>query len=425
LHTVGGILNNDEPPEASFDGNLQEEDSRQMNIYSIPLRSLYAKDMENLYMAGRDISVSHVALGSTRLMATCAVIGQAAGTAAAYSVGQKKLPKNFKTADIQWIQQQLLRKDCYIPTLVNQDPQDLARGAQVRVSSHAPLHFPEQVKRGYEYESPRQKTFCRSNLDVKRAQLFPCTTDYLEKIKVFIESDRSQATVLNVSLIVAHNINDFDSGKSIREKTVPVDPFSSGWIEIDISAKVEPGSLLWLQIASEEQVYWLYSDNPPTGTVSASRIIKNHRPQKGSYALKVFPEMFPYKGENLLSGQTRPEKWTNIWISDPKQPLPAWVEYSFAEKVSLNTVQLVFDSNLNIAHSMVPGLYRAKECVKAYTLYYRDGDKWTELLQEADNWQRLRIHRFPRVATDGLRLEIQETNGDASARLYELRAYLE
>ena len=49
LHTTGGILNKKCPPEASFDGNIDAENRRQMYIYSIPLRSLYSKDIPNLF----------------------------------------------------------------------------------------------------------------------------------------------------------------------------------------------------------------------------------------------------------------------------------------------------------------------------------------------------------------------------------------
>lgn len=51
-------------------------------IYSIPYRCLYSVNIDNLFFGGRAISVSHMAFGSTRVMATCAVIGQAVGTAA-------------------------------------------------------------------------------------------------------------------------------------------------------------------------------------------------------------------------------------------------------------------------------------------------------------------------------------------------------
>lgn len=47
--------------------------------YEIPLRCLKAQDMSNLYCAGRCISVSHEALGSTRVMGTCMSLGEQAG----------------------------------------------------------------------------------------------------------------------------------------------------------------------------------------------------------------------------------------------------------------------------------------------------------------------------------------------------------
>ncbi|MFW5841055.1 MAG: FAD-dependent oxidoreductase, partial [Planctomycetota bacterium] len=50
--------------------------------YGIPYRCLYSRNIENLFCGGRAISVTHAALSSTRVMATCAVIGQAIGTAA-------------------------------------------------------------------------------------------------------------------------------------------------------------------------------------------------------------------------------------------------------------------------------------------------------------------------------------------------------
>ena len=50
--------------------------------YPIPFRSLYSKDVENLMMAGRDISVTHTALGSTRVMNTGGQMGVAVGAAA-------------------------------------------------------------------------------------------------------------------------------------------------------------------------------------------------------------------------------------------------------------------------------------------------------------------------------------------------------
>jgi hypothetical protein len=51
--------------------------------YEIPLRCLKAKDIANCFCAGRCISASQQALGSTRVMGTCISLGEAAGRAAA------------------------------------------------------------------------------------------------------------------------------------------------------------------------------------------------------------------------------------------------------------------------------------------------------------------------------------------------------
>jgi len=54
--------------------------------YEIPFRCLYAPGIDNLAVAGRPISVSPVAYGSTRVQSVCMAVGEAAGTAAALAV---------------------------------------------------------------------------------------------------------------------------------------------------------------------------------------------------------------------------------------------------------------------------------------------------------------------------------------------------
>jgi hypothetical protein len=51
--------------------------------YDIPLRSLQARDITNLFMAGRCMSATHEALGSARVIGTCLAAGEAVGKAAA------------------------------------------------------------------------------------------------------------------------------------------------------------------------------------------------------------------------------------------------------------------------------------------------------------------------------------------------------
>lgn len=115
--------------------------------YSIPLRSLYSKSFTNLLMAGRNISASHIALSSTRVMATCAAMGQAIGTAAAYCLQNGLTPKRLcvEKASMEAFLQLLLRQDQSLLGVVNADPADLARMARVSASHETPAGNASQV----------------------------------------------------------------------------------------------------------------------------------------------------------------------------------------------------------------------------------------------------------------------------------------
>jgi hypothetical protein len=69
--------------------------------------------------AGRNASFSHAAMSSSRLMGTCAVMGQAVGTAAAIAVREGIQPRGVNH-HIHELQQTLLRDDCYLPWVVQE-----------------------------------------------------------------------------------------------------------------------------------------------------------------------------------------------------------------------------------------------------------------------------------------------------------------
>jgi hypothetical protein len=130
LHPPSGVDAKDEPP---FTPTHLDQ------LYTIPLRSLHSRNVPNLLFAGRNISATHVAFASTRVMATCAVMGQAIGTAAAMAI-EKKTSLSLLTEGegIRELQQRLLKDDAFLPAVRNEDPLDLARKAQVTVSSEQP-----------------------------------------------------------------------------------------------------------------------------------------------------------------------------------------------------------------------------------------------------------------------------------------------
>ena len=130
--------------------DFDKHPSRILNFpgcYTIPYRCFYSNQVSNLMMAGRDISTTKMAFGSTRVMGTCAVGGQAVGTAAAIAIAKGCTPAEVG-GHIDELQQTLLKDDCYIPGFANHDPADLCRSAKVTATSFKEGCEPENVING-------------------------------------------------------------------------------------------------------------------------------------------------------------------------------------------------------------------------------------------------------------------------------------
>lgn len=80
--------------------------------WGLPLRCMISKNISNLVFAGRNISVTHAALSSSRVMGTCGILGQAIGTAVSQAIEEGQ---DVRDVDVEKLQQQLMKDDCYIP----------------------------------------------------------------------------------------------------------------------------------------------------------------------------------------------------------------------------------------------------------------------------------------------------------------------
>jgi len=148
-HPPGGFDAWDQPPFMS---------KPVPEVYNIAFEALYSRNITNLMMAGRNISNSHVAFTSTRVMATCACTGQAVGTAAALCARHGITPSVLRKSRMGELQQELLRNDQSIRGVGNEDPLDLARSATVTASHHLPEAPPEHVIDGQVRDVPGEWT---------------------------------------------------------------------------------------------------------------------------------------------------------------------------------------------------------------------------------------------------------------------------
>ncbi len=389
-------------------------------IYSIPFRCLYSANIDNLLFAGRDMSVTHIALGTVRVQGTLSALGQAAGTAAALCIGHHLTPRELGRQHIAELQQTLLKYDQYIAEIKNEDPRDVARKARVSASSTAAY---EEFARGQVRRQPGHQ------LTTSRAMMFPRGMHrHLESVSVYLESRREDAVELTLHLRQSAAMGDFSAGTDLATTRVTVRPGTKGFVEFPVDCEV-PEPYAWIWLPPTKGIVWSLMSDSPSGSCRAYGGGGGHEWTviKGQYyAFYAKPAVAlegGFRPENAIGGITRiiGEK-PNVWMSDAARPLPQWIELAFDSPTRLNTVYLTFDTDMNAPFHTVP---LVPQCVRDYELSYHDGSKWVRLESVTGNFQRRRAHHFDAVTAARLRLTVLATNGAKSARVFEIRAYEE
>lgn len=209
VHVVGGFETQSENPTVWI--HLDD-------VYEIPYRSLYSVNVENLFLAGRAISCSHMAFASTRVMATCAVVGEAVGVAAAMATKKKLLPRGV-LAHVEELRQELLRRDCYIPGACGADLRDLARVAQVTATSRLPGSEAENVTNGVA-RTVGDALNCWTGKEGDSIRLGWDSVQTLGEIAATFDSNLSQELTISLSDTVLHRQKEGSPPELVRDYTI-------------------------------------------------------------------------------------------------------------------------------------------------------------------------------------------------------------
>ncbi len=393
----------------------------------IPFRCIYSKNIPNLLMAGRCISVSHYALGTTRIMMTCATIGQAAGTAAAMCSEYTMTPREVGQERIKELQQRLIKEDQYIPRIQNEDPADLARKAIATASSE------QEVWAVNETYHNRPGTVDRGNKAVPlTSRTVMCPAGRLQAVgtlNFLIDNRSAQEAAVTLQLYTSPAFQDFENLTPVTEIPVTIPPDFTGTLPVKVDCEL-PGRFLVARFkGGAKGVYWEVSHaNPPLMCEWSKWEWNQSVHLKTSmvpafYATPALEWDYDFGAANIINGKTRfwyTNSSVNMWSSDPDQPLPQWVQLAWDQPQTVSEVRLIFDTNLDrrrYKNPIVP------ERISDYEIQaWLDGG-WKTIVSETGNIQRLRIHRIEPVETEKLRVVASKTGGDPSARIYELRVY--
>jgi len=92
----------------SIEPYLSRADIKKIEPYEIPYRCLYSRNINNLFMAGRNISVTHVALGTVRVMRTTGMMGEVVGMAATICIQEDCSPREVYLKNLELLKSFLI-----------------------------------------------------------------------------------------------------------------------------------------------------------------------------------------------------------------------------------------------------------------------------------------------------------------------------
>jgi hypothetical protein len=423
------------PPQGMYSTESGSKHLYSDGIYHIPFRSLYSANVSNMMFAGRNVSATHVAFGTIRVMATCAVMGEAAGTGAALAVEKGVTPRELYRNHLNELQMTMLKQDASIIGLPHKDERDLALKASVSASSFQPQAAVATPAEAYP-------------LDKDLGLLFPVEPS-LGKFELLIQA--SEPTEVEIEL--------WDTGRD--ENYVPANLLTTA------SAKVEQGELQWTSfdlqwapvqpknafvvIKANDKVKVYVSDDPLSGVLS---FIKGAKPRVSSNMEEQQPDQpvvqwsmrglvrrpicfraLPAEGSQsavynpakIIDGFLRPYGSPHVWLSAPIEAgRKEWLELAWDNQVEIGQVELIFNDDvnedlINLHHHKTP-FEIMPELVKDYRVEARVGGVWTELCREAGNRKRKRVHALgAAVSADRLRVVIEATNGSRYAEVVAVR----
>lgn len=402
-------------------------------IFDIPYRSLYSKNIGNLFLTGRIISVSHVAFGATRVMATCAYVGQAVGMAAALCKELQVSPRQLTLENnMHNLQQRLMAEGQHIPSLALHDEKDLALQAHISTSSE--LQFT-----GFDRVSLWKP------LAIPSAQLLPMKKGKLPLFHLVLQVTKD--TVLETSIRIPEKAGNFTPDITLATRTIPLSKGTTS-VDIDFDTLLPSDGYVFLTFQANTNIQLGYTDQRVTGTMSVfnsfNKAVSNNgkqipitgvgvdefefwcpqrRPNGQNIAVTFEQQIDTFASIQLKNGVNRPVSSTNAWVADPIDKTPTIV-LNWDSPQEITQIDLWFDTDFD--HAMESVLMSHPEnimpfCVRAYTIKDSSGEI---IYSTSENFRTLnRITLTEPILTESISIQMLHPSDHVPASLFDIRCF--
>ncbi|MBK8504039.1 MAG: FAD-dependent oxidoreductase [Saprospiraceae bacterium] len=402
-------------------------------VYSIPYRTMVSRNIENLFLAGRLISASHVAFGSTRVMATCAHNAQAVGVAAALVKNQNLTPAALADEkNIHLLQNELLKIGQFIPHLKLDDDLDLIQSAKIEASSilslkELPFDGPmfsliygaAQLLPVAAGKSPTVEIECSCGHDcdlevsIRRSlKVYNYTPDHILGSKIYSLKKGVQHLEIDLDInfsepayafICFHKQPQCALRMSQTRVTGIVSVFNKQNIPVSNYGKQEP--------------------DPATGFESFEFWVPIRRPEGHNIAMRIRPGLDAFSSNQIRNGLFRPYIHTNAWVAAFDDGKPSiTVEWPDIQK--LRKFVLSFDTDWDYA--MESSLLGHAERVMPFVVrnYQVFDDQGNLLIEKKDNYQtRNEIILENTIKTKHLKFVFERTDSHVPVGLFGISIY--
>jgi hypothetical protein len=401
-------------------------------VYQIPYRTMYSRNVPNLFLTGRLLSASHIAFGSTRVIATCAHNGQAVGMAVAMCLKHNLIPRDLLAPNLMdHLQQRLLRSGQHIPGVAAHDEANIALSATITASSHLQVdHLPSDGE--------------SIVLDKPTALLLPLSQGPVSAF--IVQTTAAEATVLRAELWIASHEGNTTPDILQASKDVSV-PAGTASVQIDFQTSLHRGTYAFVVLQANAHLSIPSSNEYLTGiltltqkmntAVSKSLIqtppegsgidtfpfwLPDRRPAARNLSVSIVPPLDCYRPENVINGWSRPWEGTNAWLPnrDDRQPT---LTLTWATSQTIKTIEITFDTDYD--HPMESVLMGHPErlmpaCVTAFEVRSDDGSLTAKISR--NHQTRQVIHLESPLVTTSLTIVILE-HGPALPAIFQVSCY--
>ncbi len=326
-------------------------------VYQIPWRTMYSRNISNLMLAGRIISASHIAFGSTRVMATCAHGGQAVGMAAALCQRDGLRPRDLlESARMREFQRRLRRSGQFIPGVALDDPADLARVAKITASSELALSA---------------LTPCGETLPLAEswAMMLPVSPGPMPVVSVTVDVD--SPTTLRAELRISAKPDNHTPDVVLQSLEIPLASGKQQHLPLDFTTTIDEARFAFVCLLKNDSVSVHLSDQRLTGVLALCQagnlaVAKSNiqtpppgigidtfefwtpkrRPSGKNFALRIEPAIRAFSPENLTNGISRPTGATNAWAADFSHEQPV-VRLFWDTPQTIAIIEIDFDTDFD------------------------------------------------------------------------------